>query len=517
MKYFRGRRSRQTDSRGRLIREKETRTPEATVVFLLCVLGACRVGVFCAAFPPFTNVDEQAHFDLVYKYAHGLIPRTELADFSGEAAEIIILNQSPEYLVAELPGGGVPPPLWSFPNARQTSLFQNLLAGFRYEKNHEAGSFPVYYLVAGAWFDIGRCLGLGQVQLVYWVRFLNPVLFLVFVYLSYKVGKLLFPQDSVALFAMVLLTAFFPQDAFYTINNDALSPALFAAAMLMLLRLYFEAKGVAYHIAAGGAVAAAFLTKVSNVAAPVLLGIIVVMKVAAALRRGGLKKEIAPLAGLLLAAGLPVCLWLLRNMIVFGDMTASAGKSAWLGWTRKPASELLNHPLFTLKGAGYFLAELTRRFWRGEFVWHWKDIASGPMDLFYVISTAVCMAGSCAALILGRKTLSRQYRLALYLSFCAIAVSVLFLAALSLLFDFGHCINPSREKPYFVSARLIVCVLMPFVLVYLHGLKWLCSTLTGNRLNVLFIVVPVVVLITCSEVLLSINVFASPYNWFHLR
>ena len=48
---------------------------ERLIIAVLCVIGAIRIFVFNAAFPPFNNVDEQAHFDLVYKYAHGNIPK----------------------------------------------------------------------------------------------------------------------------------------------------------------------------------------------------------------------------------------------------------------------------------------------------------------------------------------------------------------------------------------------------------------------------------------------------------
>jgi hypothetical protein len=47
---------------------------EKKVILILCVLAGLRVFVFAAAFPFFNNVDEQAHFDLIYKYAHGRIP-----------------------------------------------------------------------------------------------------------------------------------------------------------------------------------------------------------------------------------------------------------------------------------------------------------------------------------------------------------------------------------------------------------------------------------------------------------
>jgi hypothetical protein len=59
-------------------------------------------------------------------------------------------------------------------------------------------------------------------------------------------------------------------------------------------------------------------------------------------------------------------------------------------------------------------------------------------------------------------------------------------------------------------------VLIPFLLIYLNGLAIAFSKLR-NYVNPLVIVAIIVFAITCSEVLLSSEVFASPYNWFHLK
>ena len=46
-----------------------TRIRERTVIFILCALAGIRIFLFNAAFPPFNNVDEEHHFDIVYKYS----------------------------------------------------------------------------------------------------------------------------------------------------------------------------------------------------------------------------------------------------------------------------------------------------------------------------------------------------------------------------------------------------------------------------------------------------------------
>src|SRR5713226_7946848 len=83
---------------------------------LLCLLAALRVFVFSAAFPFFNNVDEQAHVDLVVKYAHGYLPRG-LDQFSAESAQYFALYSAPDYFLKpeQLDTQKFPPPNWTLP------------------------------------------------------------------------------------------------------------------------------------------------------------------------------------------------------------------------------------------------------------------------------------------------------------------------------------------------------------------------------------------------------------------
>src|SRR4051812_47816274 len=74
--------------------------------------AAIRAFVFAAAFPFFNNVDEQAHVDLVVKYAHAKPPRS-IEPFASEAALYFAVYSTPEYfLTPEQYGGEYPPPHW---------------------------------------------------------------------------------------------------------------------------------------------------------------------------------------------------------------------------------------------------------------------------------------------------------------------------------------------------------------------------------------------------------------------
>jgi hypothetical protein len=90
---------------------------------------------------------------------------------------------------------------------------------------------------------------------------------------------------------------------------------------------------------------------------------------------------------------------------------------------------------------------------------------------------------------------------------------VLFLAFVSLQFDFGACINPSRERPYFFQGRLMAGAMVPFATLYVYGLNRL---LRARPALVLATIVAIAIAISTSEFLANRVAFSSAYNWFHM-
>jgi len=490
---------------------------EYTFILLLCIIGAVRVFIFGAAFPPLNNIDEYCHFDLVWKYSKGHLPRSAIENFNKESAELFVLYRTPEYLLKpkNFVGGAFPPPTWKTPNIQKSERFAQSVADSQQGKNHETWSFPVYYAAAGLWCAAGRFFGIAEGNLLYWIRFLNVPLFALLVWVSYLVAKTFFPNDYFLRISLPLMVAFFPQDSFYSISNDSLSPLLFGIAFLMLLQIFFEDKSYRYHVLAGLAVAVVVLTKISNITILLPAGIIVLLKAKQYL----LKKNFAniiPLVLLSAAAVMPIGLWCLRNYITFGSFTGVAETLKYKTWTIKPLSEIWNHPIFTAAGLFHFLTELAKTFWRGEIVWQGKTIASPAMDLFYVVSTAVLITVAAISLVLSRNKTDRQTIFALEISFFVVIASVLFLVALSIRYNFGECYFPTQNEPYFTTGRLISGSIILFLLIYLNGLRRLFPK-SANRILPLLVVIIIAAVITCSEILLSLDVFKSQYNWFHLK
>jgi hypothetical protein len=106
-------------------------------------------------------------------------------------------------------------------------------------------------------------------------------------------------------------------------------------------------------------------------------------------------------------------------------------------------------------------------------------------------------------------------RQSLWLAFSSVAVLVLFLALLSMAFDFGLCVYPSREHPYFTSGRLLSAAAVPFFLLYSEALDCVLSRIPRQwPRTILF--AGIVLFIVVSQSVVNWPVFSSDYNWFHL-
>ncbi len=278
---------------------------ERLLLLALCFVAAVRVFIFSAAFPFFNNVDESSHFDLVFKYSHGHLPAAALEKYDPEAAEIIVANRGGEYLDQQRDDSHI--------------VVARSIAFLCDRVNPETWAWPAYYILAGAWCAFGRFLGLADGLLLYWIRFLNIPIAVALVWLARLFGRRFFPESPQKQIALPLIVAFFPQDTFYAITGDVLSPLAFAAAFYMLVQIALEQKSRSYHLLAGLAVAVTFLTKASNITILALAGVVILLKIIQTFRQHHLKQYLPALLALLVAAVTPIAFWLGRNYVLFGD------------------------------------------------------------------------------------------------------------------------------------------------------------------------------------------------------
>ena len=238
------------------------------------------------------------------------------------------------------------------------------------------------------------------------------------------------------------------------------------------------------------------------------------LKVLLMARSGSLHRRLPALAVFVACAIIPVRTWMIWMQRMFGDAVGSSVHIELSGWTRKPFAEWWHHPIFTWQGGWSFISKLLASFWRGEFTWHGERLASGAADFFCVISSLLLIG--ITALHLPRLARSDKVRAQIVsfglLSFIA---AVLFLAFVSIRFDFGDPVYPSRAEPYLWSGRYIAGALIPFIIVYVYGLH-LALRWTHRTWRLFATVVIIVTAVTVSEIRVNRPVFSSDYNWFHL-
>lgn len=483
---------------------------------LLCVAAAVRVFIYSAGFPMFSNIDEPRHFDLVVKYSHGEVPRS-LNDVCPEAARDIAIFGSPEYLKSpkDFPDGKIPPPRWSQSSAEVQRNLKERFIGWEHYRNSETEQPPLYYVLAGGWLDVGKGCHVGADSLLYWIRFLNLLFAGGMVWTGYVAARLAFPDQSALQLGVAALLAFIPQDAFYSIENDALSPVCFGLVLICLLRLWsVEVPDKKLGAITGLALAATYLAKLTNLPLLAVAAAVVVFKVISLVRARKLRPALPGLAWLGLCAGLPVAGWTFWCLANYGDLTGSADKMKLLTWTRKPFSLWWHHPIFTAGGCWTFVSQTLASFWRGEFTWYNQRLASPLADAIYIFSSLLFCAGALLG-VLPRSRASAPQRRAIWISLACFAATVLFFAWLSISLDFGDCYYPSQEYPYFTSGRLLTGALVPFAVVYVYGLeralRW-----TKRRWPFVLALVCLCLLMTVSEIIVNRPAFSSAYNWFHL-
>ena len=479
------------------------------IVLGLCALAAVRVFIFAAVFPFFNNVDEQAHVDLVVKYSHGHVPHG-IEPFASEAALYFAIYSSPEYFVKpEQYGGNYPPPTWLISSEERRKIFDEEVPFWEARANHESGEPPLYYATAGAWMNFGRAFDLHGMSLLYWVRFLNILFAAGLVWIGFAVARSTFPENQFVQLGVPALLAVWPQSAFYSIQGDALSPILFGIGFLGLIKILKQERlGIFLAIWTGLAIAGTCLIKTSNLPLPILAIIAVAWKMFRG-KRGA--SDIVALGVFVLSVAIPLTIWFAWNSQHFGDLTATQSKIELLGWTRKPITQWLPHPIFTIHGLSEFWPGLSASFWRGEFVWGLVRMASGFPDAFYAISTALIIIASAVFLVRGA---DKDRQPILWLALLSFLSIVAFLVLLSLSFDFGKCPYPSREHPYFTSGRLLNAAAVPFFLLFAYVIdrvgtwvkrEWLRWTLLGAILLSLCV----------SQLQTNAPAFSSRYNFFH--
>jgi len=493
------------------------------LVLLLCLIAAIRVFLFSAGFTLFNNVDEHCHFDLVWRYSRGRVPHG-LEKISPESSRLLVLYGSWEFLTKprDVAESWISHPLWAYQSYQIQQIYDRLMAFWTGLRNHEGVQPPLYYVLAGAWYRLGELLGLSEGQAVYWVRFLDVLILPCLVWFSYVFAGRLYPQKDFLRLSLPLVLAFLPQDLFYSINNGVLSPLLCGLAFYFALEIASGNRaGYLVYSLCGLCMGAAMLTAYTNAPILVVLAWSMMVRLRAAARipsqhLSAGRLELRRQGLMLLVMLLPVGGWLAVNFRLTGHLTNAAEYMSAAGWRPKALGEMFQHPIFTPAGALLFWRELMSTYFRGEFSWGAVWLADKRADGFYWASSLVFLAAAANVIWRDRRMkLEGKEGSVGSVSMAYFAVSLLMLVSMSIRYDFGHWYYPSRHHPYFVSGRLIGGTMVPFFALYLIGLERILSIMRLRRAVMAF-VLAIAALAFISEMAISIPVFRSMYNWFHL-
>jgi hypothetical protein len=501
---------------GKLHGPAATLRHERKFVLLLCLLGAIHVFIFSAAFPFFNNVDEVQHFDLVLKYAHGGAPR-KMENISTDSANYVALMNSYAYfgVPALFPNGKLPAPLWTEPDEQKEQDLAEKSAGWQRLPNYEVSQAPLYYALVGLWWYAGQWLGFHDGRLLYWLRFFNVILVAALIWCAYITARTVFPENPFMQLGVPALPALIPQTAFYSIGNDTLSAVCFGVTFIFLLKwLFSEKPSILLGALTGLAFAATYLSKTTNLPLLVVVSAAIFIKICQDARQHKFRTNSPALAAFLCCAEPPIICWIIWCKSNFGDLTGTIIKTQFLGWTIKPLTDWWQHPIFTPCGFWKFLDGNLATFWQGEFVWHHKPLVLPGTSAIYTIFSLVLLVAALPALLPRFSNINPRQCYALRLSLACFTAALGFFALISIIYDFGDCIYPSRINPYFTSGRLLLGTLIPFSLLFIFGMDRALNRL-GNAAKFIALTMMASAILAL-EIATDWPVFSNEYNWFHL-
>ncbi len=474
-------------------------------IFIFSAVAAVHIFIFSAAFP-FFNVDEMYHFDLAVRYSHLDFPQKP-AYLSDESMRYIVVFSTWEYTRTN---DTLYAPPWKQPMSVMEPILLSREARWRLV-NYEVLQPPLYYLLAGACWRLGEALGFHDGFLLYLLHFFNVLVVGALVWIGWFAARLVFSGNLFIRLGVPALVAFMPDRIFYSVNNDLLSPLCFGAAFAGLVKFLREdIPSKRLGAAAGLALAATFLAKSSNLPLLAVSGAVITLKIWKLFTQGNLRATLPSLLLLFICAALPMMAWMAWCKIYFGNLIGTSEVARELGWTLKPFSEWWRHPIFTPRGLWTFLSGNLDTLWQGEMLWHFKPLLLWPVNLFYTLASVVLIA----AALVGFKSADAFQRRALLFAFAGLAAEFAFYGFLSIVYDFHNCFYPSRESPYFVSGRLILGALIPFLLLFMFGLDGALRKL--GKAGKFFILGLLLLFMLGTEIATNWPVFFSQYNWFDM-
>lgn len=490
---------------------------ERGVVALLAVLACVRVVAFASAFPFFNNIDEYRHADRVLKYARGYRPERALPRIEPQTAEWLAGFGSPEYIrrPEDFPSGYPAPTPPEQMSSLMRARYDFKLARYREFTSVDAQQPPVYPWIAGGWYRIGTGIGLAGIDALYFVRWLNGLALAAVVGASWLFLRRSHPDEIVMRLGVPLWIALYPNDFLYAVSDDVLMPLLGGLAFaLTLTATATTPTRTILAAAAGGVCSIALLDKWTAASFLPVAALLAIGGLLRAHRARSIPAELRAWSAFAVACAVPVALWIARNLEVSGDAMGMALKNAYIGVATVPRSRWITHPLLGPAAWFEFVPNIIRTFWRGEFSWNATPLRSGWIDPVYIASTGIAIALTAfASLRAARASLARRVERS---SLVALASALAMLAAMSIFYEVGP--QTWSGGRYLSSNRYAAWALLPFAICYVRGIEIATRRVPEPWRRAAFwsLLGALLAWSTVGEIVLSVPVFQSAWNWYHL-
>ncbi len=282
-----------------------------TAILIVALFGILS-GIYSVVVPPFEASDELWHYPMVkYIADNGRLP-----------------VQEPGVETAWRQEGSQPPLYYALGAALTCWIDTSDMATVRHVNPHADGGVAtpdgnVNLVVHRPMSE--RFPWHGTVLAVHLIRFLSVGMGMAAVYLTYRIGREVFPDRPTLALGAAAIHAFTPMYAFISssVNNDNLAVPLCSLTLLMLIRLVKEetlvaerGKAVLDYAALGIVLGLTALTKLGWPALALLTALVVTIRAA---RRRSYRHFVLGGVATLLPLALIAGWWYLRNWTLYGD------------------------------------------------------------------------------------------------------------------------------------------------------------------------------------------------------
>ncbi|MAX79164.1 MAG: hypothetical protein CL843_03195 [Crocinitomicaceae bacterium] len=465
----------------------------------LAFLFALKVLIFSAGYPLFNTTDEFPNFDTALKQGRGYSYYDTTFTYDTLTLKISHEVQSKNYLLGEFQN----PDFLDLLSLQYNTKWEDYLSIFSKITHQQAHSSPFYYATYGAIF-YALPESWSPFAKVYTLRFLNSIFAFFLLWLIVKSLLIIFQNLWIGIAGGILLISI-PQSIYYFINIDILSALTTAWCFYLTLKLIHRQTWLL--VLAFGAISAfAVIIKASALIAVATCFMLILFSLKASSIVMKLKIMGAAFFSFILLLIPPFMHRLNAGVGLF----ATQRKIEILTWKEKAIEDYFPHILGTVSGINEFFMHSWKSWWSGESLWHGAPAYNDVWKVYFSIISLLFLAAFLSITWMNRKDRDLRQNMR-YTSWTCILGYFLLFAYLSVKYDFGDCVYPSNFFPIFVSGRLMLGMLFPFIFLCIDTF----TVFFKKPKKVLTYMLVFGVLHFAIELSVTGDVFSDNKNYFH--